>query len=83
MTFTIHEKGKRPRAWCVECGKPHPAKDCPHLEWRIVKSFQSGAGCMGSCERWYRQIAANLGIPWRRVQNTAGRMLREERSRLG
>lgn len=22
MTFTIHEKGKRPRAWCVECGKP-------------------------------------------------------------
>lgn len=28
MTFTVHEKGKRPRAWCVECGKPHPAKDC-------------------------------------------------------
>lgn len=32
MTFTIHENGKRPRAWCVECGKPHPSEKCLYAQ---------------------------------------------------
>lgn len=83
MTFGIHGKrGQLVRRWCVECRKSHAKLDCPALEWRIIQALD-GPLYLGSSELWYRKIAADLGIPWRRVQNTVGRLMRKGRSRIG
>lgn len=29
MTFTIHQRGKRPRAYCAECAAKHSERNCP------------------------------------------------------
>ncbi len=70
--YLIDKSGTR--AICRECRKVHAAKDCPQLEWRILLAL-SGSRDWG---RKYENIAKALGIPKRRVQQTVGRITRED-----
>ncbi len=72
----IDKGGSRVRAICRECRKLHKAKDCPLTEHRIVELLAAG----GDWGERYANVAAKLGIPRRRVQNTVGRLLRLKRS---
>mgnify|MGYP001615272719 CR=1 FL=1 len=80
MTFLVYERGKaRPRAWCGACRCAHAPKDCPGMEGKIIIALSSWGIPGGS-----REIAKALGVPWRRVQQTVGRLLRaDRRQRLG
>jgi hypothetical protein len=69
------EKNGLARPICRECRKLHAAKNCPKLDRRIILAIAES-------ERLdYRVIAGDLGIPWRRVQQVVGRLLREDRAR--
>jgi hypothetical protein len=75
--FLIDRKGATPKPICLECRKLHGVKECPRLDRRILVALSNGG-----IYRGYRAIAKDLGIPWRRVQNAVGRLMREDR-RLG
>jgi hypothetical protein len=75
----IDQGGKRVRLVCCDCRKVHAPKDCPLMEWKIILALSSGE----PYGEHYQLIASRLGIPWRRVQQTVGRLKRNERSRLG
>ncbi len=73
------QKGKPTKAICRECRKLHAPKDCPRMEWKIIMALGSGI----PYGTHYCNIAAKLGIPWRRVQQCVGRLHRDDRSLLG
>lgn len=73
------DKNGSVRKICRECRKVHAPKDCPRIESKIIAALALGAPYG---ER-YSRIAAELGIPWRMVQQCVGRLMRQNRSRLG
>jgi hypothetical protein len=77
VTLIDREHGER--AVCVECRKIHTAKDCPLLEWRIIQALGSGK----PYGEKYANIAAELGVSRRRIQQTTGRLMRNDRQTNG